>query len=94
MSTVGSIAAGILNQNDYARLAKRPRDAIWGQIVAFPFWSIFTSIIGILVTAATQERLGGDPVWNPPTLFVRLLQKDNTSSTRAAVCGERRALVQ
>ncbi|KAF7585301.1 hypothetical protein BBP40_011297 [Aspergillus hancockii] len=85
MSTIGSIAAGILNQNDYARLARRPRDAIWGQVFAFPFYSSFTSVIGILVTAATQNRLGGEAVWNPPTLFVRLLEKDNSSGTRAAL---------
>lgn len=84
MSTVGSIAAGILNQNDYARLARRPSDAIWGQAFAFPFYSIIASVIGILVTAATQKRLG-EPIWNPPSLFVHLLELDNTGKTRAAV---------
>ncbi|KAA8650854.1 nucleobase cation symporter-1 family protein [Aspergillus tanneri] len=85
MSTIGSIAAGILNQNDYARLARRPSDAIWGQAFAYPLYSIFTSVIGILVTAATQKRLGGVPEWNPPTLFVRLLEIDNSPGTRAAL---------
>ncbi|KAL4911463.1 hypothetical protein BDW74DRAFT_184788 [Aspergillus multicolor] len=85
MSTIGSIAAGILNQNDYSRLATKPGDAIWGQALAFPFYSVIGSTIGILVTAATQNRLGGEAVWNPPTLFVELLQKDTSSGTRAAV---------
>ncbi|KAF7552927.1 hypothetical protein G7Z17_g3992 [Cylindrodendrum hubeiense] len=85
MSTIGSIAAGILNQNDYARLARRPRDAIWGQVFAFPLYSIFASVLGILVTAATQVRMDGEAIWNPPTLFVRLLEKDNSAGTRAAV---------
>ncbi|KAH7153467.1 NCS1 nucleoside transporter family protein [Dactylonectria macrodidyma] len=85
MSTVGSIAAGILNQNDYARLARRPSDAIWGQAFAFPLYGIFASVLGILVTAATQERMGGEAVWNPPTLFVRLLENDPSAGTRAAV---------
>lgn len=84
MSTVGSIAAGILNQNDYARFARRPGDAIWGQAVAFPLYSIFASVIGILVTAATQKRVG-EPIWNPPTLLARLLELDPTSGTRAAI---------
>ncbi|KAM0428508.1 hypothetical protein ACHAPT_006868 [Fusarium lateritium] len=84
MSTVGSIAAGILNQNDYARLSRRPSDAIWGQTFAFPFYSIIASVIGILVTAATQKRMG-EPIWNPPTLFVGLLAKDDSAGTRAAV---------
>ncbi|GFF90199.1 allantoin permease [Aspergillus lentulus] len=85
MSTIGSIAAGILNQNDYARLARRPGDAIWGQALAFPLYSIAASIIGILVTAATQKRMDGEAVWNPPTLFVRLLEKGESPGTRAAV---------
>ncbi|KAK7417789.1 hypothetical protein QQZ08_011485 [Neonectria magnoliae] len=85
MSTIGSIAAGILNQNDYARLARRPGDAIWGQAFAYPVYCTFASILGILVTAATQERMDGEAVWNPPTLFVRLLERDNSAGTRAAV---------
>jgi NCS1 family nucleobase:cation symporter-1 len=56
ISTIGSIAAGILNQNDYARFARRPRDAIMGQMFSFPIYAIICSIIGILVTAATQNR--------------------------------------
>jgi NCS1 family nucleobase:cation symporter-1 len=84
MSTIGGIAAGILNQNDYARLARKPGDAIWGQTFAFPLYSVGASVIGILVTAATQKRMG-EPIWNPPTLFAAMLAKDPTSGTRAAV---------
>lgn len=93
MSTVGSIAAGIMNQNDYARLARRPSDAIWGQVVAFPLYGTFTSVLGILVTAATQKRLDGEAVWNPVTLFVRLLEKDPSAGTRAACFFSGAALV-
>ncbi|KAJ4248733.1 hypothetical protein NW762_012571 [Fusarium torreyae] len=84
MTTIGGIAAGILNQNDYARLSRRPGDAIWGQTVAFPLYSIGASVIGILVTAATQKRMG-EPIWNPPSLFVAILAKDPSAGTRAAV---------
>ncbi|KAK6212819.1 hypothetical protein LQW54_004908 [Pestalotiopsis sp. IQ-011] len=85
MTTIGSIAAGILNQNDFARFAQRPAHAIWGQAFAFPIYSIFAAVLGILVTAATQNRLGGEAVWNPPTLLATLLQQDPSASTRAAV---------
>lgn len=85
MSTIGSIAAGILNQNDFARLARRPRDAILGQAFAYPVYGTFASVIGILVVAATQQRLGGEAVWNPPTLFARLLERDESAGTRASV---------
>ncbi|KAK6451528.1 hypothetical protein FP744_10007779 [Trichoderma asperellum] len=85
MSTVGSIAAGILNQNDFARLARKPMDAVWGQLIPYGVYSILTSVIGILVVGATQKRFDGDAVWNPPTIFVRLLEKDNSPGTRAAL---------
>ncbi|KAL7794421.1 permease for cytosine/purines, uracil, thiamine, allantoin domain-containing protein [Trichoderma ceciliae] len=85
MSTIGSIAAGILNQNDFARLARKPMDAVWGQLLPYGIYSIFTSVIGILVVAATQKRFDGEAVWNPPTIFVRLLEKDDSPGTRAAL---------
>ncbi|KAL2875824.1 hypothetical protein SGCOL_008971 [Colletotrichum sp. CLE4] len=84
VSTIGSIAAGILNQNDYSRFATQPKHAIVGQAISFPFYSILSSLIGILVTAATQERFGGEAIWNPPTLFAQLLAQDETAGTRAA----------
>jgi NCS1 family nucleobase:cation symporter-1 len=85
MSTIGSIAAGILNQNDFARLARKPSDAMIGQAIAYPLYGTFASVVGILVVAATQHRFDGEAIWNPPTLFVRLLQNDDSSGTRAAL---------
>ncbi|KAK1246026.1 hypothetical protein MKX07_005095 [Trichoderma sp. CBMAI-0711] len=85
MCTIGAIAAGILNQNDFARLARRPMDAVWGQLIPYGVYSILTSVIGILVVSATQKRFGGEAVWNPPTIFVRLLEQDDSPGTRAAV---------
>jgi NCS1 family nucleobase:cation symporter-1 len=82
ISTIGSIAAGILNQNDYARFADRPRDAIMGQIFSFPVYAVICSIIGILVTAATQNRFGG-ALWNLPDIFTTLIQNGG-SRERAA----------
>ncbi len=84
MSTIGSIAAGILNQSDYARYATRPRHAILGQAVACPVYGIIPSLIGILVTAATQRRFEGQALWNLPDLFVQLLAQDGSAGTRAA----------
>ncbi|PQE11482.1 Allantoin permease protein [Rutstroemia sp. NJR-2017a BBW] len=72
ISTIGSISAGILNQNDYARFARKPKDAILGQAFSFPLYGISCSVIGILVTAATQNRFGG-AIWNPPDIFSTLI---------------------
>ncbi|KGQ06715.1 Allantoin permease [Beauveria bassiana D1-5] len=84
VATVGSIAAGILNQNDYTRLARSSRDAKWGQVIAYPIYSIGTSIVGILVVAATQDRLGKEH-WYLPGLLARLVRKDPTPAARAGV---------
>lgn len=86
ISTIGSIAAGILNQNDYARFARQPRDAIWGQLISFPFYAITCSIVGILVTAATQERYGGAQ-WNLPTLLSAVIEHGGSRSRAAAFFG-------
>ncbi|KAF2194343.1 NCS1 nucleoside transporter family protein [Zopfia rhizophila CBS 207.26] len=82
VSTIGSISAGILNQNDYARFAIAPKHAIMGQVVPFPFYSILCSMTGILVTAATQNRFSGEAIWNLPSMFARLAE-DGGPSARA-----------
>ncbi|KAM3548813.1 hypothetical protein ARSEF4850_009203 [Beauveria asiatica] len=84
VATVGSIAAGILNQNDYTRLARSSRDAKWGQIIAYPIYSIGSSIVGILVVAATQDRLGKEH-WYLPGLMAHLVRNDPTPAARAGV---------
>jgi NCS1 family nucleobase:cation symporter-1 len=77
ISTIGSIAAGILNQNDYVRFAHRPKDAIMGQIFSFPMYTIICSIIGILVAAASQNRFG-EALWNLPDIFTTLIQNSGS----------------
>lgn len=57
MSVIGSIAAGILNQNDYTRFAKRPSQVTWSQFLSFNISSAIIQIIGVIVTAATQKRM-------------------------------------
>lgn len=86
ISTIGSIAAGILNQNDYARFARKPRDAVWGQLISFPFYGIMCCVIGILVTAATQERYG-EAKWNLPTLLSAIIENGGSRSRAAAFFG-------
>ncbi|EER25466.1 NCS1 nucleoside transporter family protein [Coccidioides posadasii C735 delta SOWgp] len=83
ISTIGGISAGILNQNDYARFARRPRHAIIGQLFSFPLCAIVCSIIGVLVTAATQNRFG-EPYWNLPELFLAIIESGGSRSRAAA----------
>ena len=56
MSVIGSIASGILNQNDFTRFAKRPSHVTYTQAFSFMFTSSIMSIVGVIVTAATQNR--------------------------------------
>ncbi|KAK7509362.1 permease for cytosine/purines, uracil, thiamine, allantoin-domain-containing protein [Phyllosticta citriasiana] len=84
MSVIGSIAAGILNQNDYTRFAKRKSQVTWSQGIGFNVSSAITHIVGVLVTAATQEQYGkGEPLWDPSALF-KSMQDQGGSRARAA----------
>jgi NCS1 family nucleobase:cation symporter-1 len=56
MSVIGSISAGILNQNDFTRFAKRPSQVTWSQGISFLLAGNIAAIVGVLVTAATEER--------------------------------------
>jgi NCS1 family nucleobase:cation symporter-1 len=56
MSVIGSIASGILNQNDFTRFAKRPSHVTYTQAGSFMITSSMMAIIGVIVTAATQKR--------------------------------------
>lgn len=86
ISTIGSISAGILNQNDYARFARRPRDAIYGQVFSSALYAIVSSVIGILVTAATQNRYG-EAYWNLPNLLSVIIETGGSRSRVAAFFG-------
>lgn len=83
ISTMGSVSAGILNQNDYARFATTPHSAIDGQLVSFPVYPTLSAIIGILVTAATQPRYG-EAYWKLPDLLGAIIEQDGGSRARVA----------
>ncbi|KIW87755.1 uncharacterized protein Z519_11729 [Cladophialophora bantiana CBS 173.52] len=86
ISAIGGIAAGILNQNDYARFARRPKDAIWGQIASAATYSIISSVVGILVTAATQRRYGA-ALWSLPDLLIAMMHAGGSRSRAAGFFG-------
>lgn len=85
MSVIGSIASGILNQNDFTRFAKKPSDVTWTQAISYTLSANVTAIIGVLVTAATQERYGkGKPLWNPTDLFTAIQDQHGAGGRAAA----------
>lgn len=56
MAVLGAAVAGVLNQNDYTRFAKRPSQVISSQFISYVLSCSIVGVIGILVTAATQNR--------------------------------------
>lgn len=54
-SVIGSVCAGILNQSDYTRFARKSRDQIVGQVFIIPITAIVTGLIGVIVTSCANE---------------------------------------
>ncbi|CAL5873259.1 uncharacterized protein PFLUO_LOCUS7528 [Penicillium psychrofluorescens] len=83
MAVIGSIAAGILNQNDYTRFARKTSQVTWPQFISFNISASIVGIVGIFVTASTQKRYGkGEPLWDPSALFAAM-QDQGGSGARA-----------
>ncbi|KAH7024575.1 permease for cytosine/purines, uracil, thiamine, allantoin-domain-containing protein [Microdochium trichocladiopsis] len=84
MAVIGSISAGILNQNDYTRFARKTSQATWPQFISFNLSASTIGTIGIFITAATQEQYGnGQALWDLSSLFAAM-QDQGGSGARAA----------
>jgi NCS1 family nucleobase:cation symporter-1 len=77
MSSIANFATLIINDPDFARFAKKPRDAFWSQLITIPVGFAVTSIIGVVVSSSSAV-IYGEAVWNPLDLLERFL--DNASS--------------
>ncbi|KAJ9312560.1 hypothetical protein DTO271D3_7107 [Paecilomyces variotii] len=62
---MGAWGAGTLGQSDWTRYANRRLAPTLSQLVAAPITITVTAVIGIVVTSAAKDILGGDVVWNP-----------------------------
>ena len=49
MSSIANFATLIVNDADFARFARKPRDALWSQLITIPVGFAVTSFIGIIV---------------------------------------------
>lgn len=77
MSCIGNFAALIMNDPDFSRFARTPKDALWSQLLTIPIGFGITSFIGIIVSSSAQV-IFGDLVWNPLDLLGMFL--DGASS--------------
>jgi NCS1 family nucleobase:cation symporter-1 len=77
MTCIGNFAALIMNDPDFSRFARKPKDALWSQLLTIPIGFGITSFIGIIVSSSS-EVIYGKTVWNPLILLGKFL--DGASS--------------
>lgn len=69
MSCIGNFAALIMNDPDFSRFARKPKDALWSQLFTIPIGFGITSFIGIIVSSSSSVIYSDGPVWNPLNLL-------------------------
>ncbi|KAJ3544058.1 hypothetical protein NM208_g3251 [Fusarium decemcellulare] len=85
-SILGAWGSGTLGQSDWTRYAKTKHAPILSQLVASPMTITVTAVIGIIVTSAAREVMGGDIIWSPIMLLGEIQSYyNNSSGARAAV---------
>ena len=77
MSSIANFATLIVNDPDFARFARKPKDALWSQLFTIPIGFAVTSFIGIIVSSSSTV-IFGNPIWNPLDLLGMFL--DGASS--------------
>lgn len=83
MSAIANFATLIVNDPDFARFARKPRDALWSQLFTIPIGFAVTSFIGIIVSSSSTV-IFGNAIWNPLELLQSFLN-EGTSRNRAGV---------
>ncbi|KAE8163393.1 permease for cytosine/purines, uracil, thiamine, allantoin-domain-containing protein [Aspergillus tamarii] len=83
-----SIALNVSNlhsasQMDFSRFARKPSDQVFGQWFTFIIIGSIMPLFGCLTSSATQA-IYGEALWNPPTILAMWLQRDYSSTSRAA----------
>lgn len=64
MNCLANFATLIVNDPDFSRFARKPRDSLWSQFFAIPFGFGITTFIGIIVSSSSNV-IFGKSVWNP-----------------------------
>lgn len=79
MSSIANFATLIVNDPDFARFARKPRDALWSQFITIPVGFAVTSFIGIIVSSSSNV-IYGKPIWNPLDLLSNFLDGANSGA--------------
>ncbi|CAG8980041.1 hypothetical protein HYALB_00009250 [Hymenoscyphus albidus] len=84
MSSIANFATLIVNDPDFSRFARKPKDAFWSQLITIPCGFAVTSFIGIIVSSSSTVIFKGDPIWSPLSLLQSFLD-EGTPKDRAGV---------
>lgn len=83
MSSIANFATLIINDCDFSRFARKPKDALWSQLLAIPLGFAVTSFIGIIVSSSSTV-IYDEPVWDPLNLLGKFID-DGGSAQRFGV---------
>ncbi|EON69482.1 NCS1 family nucleobase:cation symporter-1 [Coniosporium apollinis CBS 100218] len=78
MSSIANFATLIVNDPDFSRFAKKPKDALWSQLFTIPIGFALTSFIGIIVSSSSVV-IFGTAIWNPLDLLEQFLNEPGVS---------------
>ncbi|KAI0022312.1 permease for cytosine/purines, uracil, thiamine, allantoin-domain-containing protein [Xylariomycetidae sp. FL0641] len=83
MSSIANFATLIVNDPDFSRFARRPRDALWSQFITIPVGFAVTSFIGIFVSSSSVIIYpGSEPIWDPLDLLEKFLDDAGVTSAQ------------
>lgn len=83
---LGAWGGGTLGQSDWTRYATKQMAPVPSQLIASPLTITVTAVIGIVVTSAARDVLGGDVIWNPIYLLAAMQEYyGSNSGVRAGV---------
>lgn len=72
MSSIANFATLIVNDPDFSRFARKPRDAFWSQLITIPIGFAVTSFIGIIVSSSAAV-IYDRTLWNPLDILSKFL---------------------
>ena len=73
------------NAPDFASRARRPKDALWPQLISAPIGYGLVCFLGIIVSSSSQA-IYGQAIWSPVALLGTFLDGTPSNATRFAVC--------
>lgn len=81
-SFYGSMAAGIANQNDYARFARTPKSPIWSVHLAFNVCGLIIPVMGIIAYSAMLGKYNVE-LWMPNEIINFWMEQNYSAKLRA-----------